>query len=149
MAILSSCDQSQPKSAESTSPTPGIASTTENTDSIIRSILKAQTIAWNEGSIDGFMEGYWKNKRLTFIGSKGLLYGHDMALKNYKKSYPTSEEMGQLNFELLEMKPLGTDFFYTIGMWQINREQDTLAGYYNLLWEKTSEGWKIISDHSS
>ena len=57
--------------------------------------------------------------------------------------------MGELRFELIEMKPLGLDHFYTIGMWQLNRETDTLAGYYNLIWERTPEGWKIISDHSS
>lgn len=121
----------------------------ENTDSIIRHILHLQTVAWNEGDIEGFMDGYWNNERLTFVGSKGLQYGWKNTLEGYKKSYPTPDAMGELRFELIEMKPLGLDHFYTIGMWQLNRETDTLAGYYNLIWERTPEGWKIISDHSS
>lgn len=149
VVFLSSCNQVQPKSAGTPTSTPETVVTSENTDSIIRSILKAQTTAWNRGSIDEFMEGYWENEHLTFIGSRGLLYGHENALKNYKESYSNPEEMGQLEFELIEMKPLGTTFFYTIGMWQLNRREDTLAGYYNLLWQKLPEGWRIISDHSS
>ena len=57
--------------------------------------------------------------------------------------------MGELEFTLMEMNALGADHFHTIGMWQLNREQDTLSGWFNLVWEKKVEGWKIISDHSS
>lgn len=149
MILVSSCSSGSNQNTTKTVESSEVAARKENTDSIIRHILHLQTVAWNKGDIEGFMNGYWKNERLTFIGSKGLQYGWKNTLEGYEKSYPTPVDMGELHFELIEMKPLGSDHFYTIGMWQLNRQMDTLAGYYNLIWERTSEGWKIISDHSS
>ncbi len=115
----------------------------------IRSLMDKQIESWNSGDIEGYMSAYRNNERLIFIGSTGLTYGYDVTLQNYKKVYPDESAMGELEFNLMEMKPLGEAHFYTIGMWQLNREQDTLAGWFDLLWEKKEEGWRIISDHSS
>ena len=59
--------------------------------------LHSQQKAWNEGNIDGFMSSYWNNDSLKFIGSKGITYGWQKTLDNYKKSYPNKEAMGKLN----------------------------------------------------
>jgi hypothetical protein len=40
----------------------------------IREIMDNQTKAWNRGDIQGFMEGYWKNDSLMFIGKSGVTY---------------------------------------------------------------------------
>ena len=126
-----------------------VADSSGSAENEIRSLMNNQIESWNSGDIEGYMSAYWNNERLTFIGSKGLTYGFDITLQNYKKAYPDQSAMGELEFTLMEMKPLGDEHFYTIGMWQLNREQDTLAGWFDLLWEKKEEGWRIISDHSS
>jgi hypothetical protein len=41
----------------------------------IRKILKEQTAAWNRGDIDAFMQGYWNNDSLLFVGKNGPTYG--------------------------------------------------------------------------
>jgi hypothetical protein len=41
----------------------------------IRKILKEQTEAWNRGDIDAFMQGYWNNDSLLFVGKNGPTYG--------------------------------------------------------------------------
>lgn len=51
----------------------------------IRSILATQTAAWNRGDIDQFMNGYWENDSLMFIGKSGVTYGWTNTLNNYKK----------------------------------------------------------------
>ena len=40
----------------------------------IRNILATQTAAWNRGDIDQFMNGYWENDSLMFIGKSGYIW---------------------------------------------------------------------------
>jgi hypothetical protein len=42
---------------------------------LIRTLLENQSQAWNRGDLEGFMEGYWKNDSLRFIGKSGITYG--------------------------------------------------------------------------
>ena len=52
----------------------------------ILKVLHEQQTAWNNGEIENFMNGYWKNDSLLFIGSKGPTYGWQKTLDNYKKN---------------------------------------------------------------
>ena len=52
----------------------------------ILKVLHEQQTAWNNGDIENFMKGYWKDDSLLFIGSKGPTYGWQKTLDNYKKT---------------------------------------------------------------
>ncbi len=115
----------------------------------IKRIMKAQEEAWNRGEIDHFMNGYLASDSLVFIGSKGLTFGFDKTLSNYKKSYPDKKAMGRLQFTNKIERPVGSTAYFVIGQWTLFRQIDTLSGHYSLLWEKSQGEWKIIADHSS
>jgi len=51
-------------------------------DVTIRKVLDNQVKAWNKGDIEGFMQGYWKNDSLLFIGKTGINQGWQ---KNIRK----------------------------------------------------------------
>src|SRR5258705_9012772 len=70
-------------------------------ESAIRKVLNDQVIAWNNGDIEKFMQGYWKNDSLMFISAKGIKWGWQTTLDNYKKGYPDTITMGKLSFDLL------------------------------------------------
>ena len=70
----------------------------------IRKILDDQAMAWNRGDIEGFMQGYWKNDSLLFIGKSGITTGWQRTLNNYKKSYPDTTAMGKLAFDIVLVK---------------------------------------------
>ncbi len=114
----------------------------------IQKVMSDQATAWNNGDLEGYMNGYWKNDSLTFIGSKGVTYGWDNTLKNYKKGYPTKEKMGHLSFSDVTIKPLGKNFALVIGKWKLTREKDEPKGIYTLIFQKIKKDWKIISDHT-
>jgi ketosteroid isomerase-like protein len=95
------------------------------------------------------MADYWKSNDLLFIGKSGVTYGWDNTLKNYKLRYPTSKEMGQLKFEIVELDRLGTDLFFMVGKWNLTREIGDISGHFSLIWKKIDGDWVIISDHSS
>jgi len=116
---------------------------------IIRKILDDQTKAWNRGDIEGFMQGYWKNDSLLFIGKSGINRGWQRTLNNYKKGYPDTTAMGKLAFDIVLVKRLSPEYYYVVGKWMLTRSIGDLNGYYNLLLKKINGQWVIIADHSS
>ena len=110
--------------------------------------MQLQEKAWNEGNIEQFMAWYWKSDSLMFIGSKGVTYGWEKTLANYKKGYPDKATMGQLSFELIQVKTLSTTAVYVVGKWALTREKP-VGGHFTLLWRKIEGKWVIVSDHTS
>ncbi len=115
----------------------------------IRQVIKDQQVCWNAGDLDCFMESYWKSDKLVFIGSRGVTYGWQNTLDNYKKSYPTKELMGKLTLELLILEPLSEDFWSVVGRWELQREKDNPQGHFSLIFRRLGNDWVIVSDHSS
>ncbi|NLU96374.1 YybH family protein [Chitinophaga sp. Ak27] len=115
----------------------------------ITALMTAQTMAWNKGDIDGFMQTYWHSDSLLFIGKNGVTYGWQATLNRYKKTYPDVTAMGKLDFKLLEFKPLATDVYLLIGQWHLQRTIGDLQGHFSLVLKKINGQWKIIADHSS
>ena len=118
-------------------------------ETAIRRLLDEQTGAWNRGNIEDFMKGYWKNDSLMFIGKRGITYGWNNTLNNYKKSYPDTTAMGKLSFNIIAVKQLSFQYFYVTGKWHLQRSIGDLSGYFTLLFKKIEEIWVIIADHSS
>ena len=115
----------------------------------IRKLLDQQSEAWNRGDIAGFMEGYWKNDSLMFIGKSGVTYGWKATLNNYKRGYPDTASMGKLNFELIRIKRLSSTYQFVVGKWFLKRSIGDVGGHFNLLFQKIGGVWVIIVDHSS
>lgn len=115
----------------------------------IRALLQKQTEAWNRGDVEGFMEGYWKNDSLMFIGKSGITYGWQQTLDNYKKGYPDKTAMGELTFTLIEIKRLSPAYYSVVGKWQLKRTIGDIGGHYTLLMKKIKGTWVVVKDHSS
>ena len=118
-------------------------------DAQIRELLSEQTIAWNKGDIEGFMQTYWQNDSLLFVGADGPTYGWKNTFNRYKKKYDSKEKMGTLSFTTLLLKPLGSKHYLVLGQWKLNRVVGDVSGYFTITLEKFKSGWKIIADHSS
>ncbi|HKG69480.1 MAG TPA: hypothetical protein VKA92_11475 [Segetibacter sp.] len=118
-------------------------------ETAIRKLLEDQTIAWNKGSIEDFMKGYWQNDSLMFIGKNGVKYGYETTLENYQKNYPDTIGRGKLYFDLFQVKKLSKEYYYVTGKWQLIRSIGDLEGHFTLLFRKIKKNWVIVSDHSS
>lgn len=112
----------------------------------INNIILEQEQQWNAGNIEGFMQAYWQHDSLRFISKSGIQYGWQTVKDRYDKAYPNKERMGKLHFEILHQDPVSANHVQTTGTWTLYRTNDTLGGYFVLLWHKKPEGWKIISD---
>ena len=117
----------------------------------INYLMYEQEESWNKGKIEYFMQKYWKNDSLIFIGKSGLKFGWNKTLNNYKKSYSDSKSMGVLNFKNLKCLAINDTTHLISGQWKIHRLDSTknIGGYYSLIWIKKDTVWKIVYDHTS
>ncbi len=116
----------------------------------IRAVLNKQVQSWNCGDLKGFMKGYWESDSLMFIGKKGITYGYEQTLANYRKSYPDMDQMGELQFDLIKIDLISPGAAVVIGKWSLKREKaGDFSGYFTLLLKKINGQWLIVSDHSS
>ncbi|MEO7802193.1 MAG: DUF4440 domain-containing protein [Ginsengibacter sp.] len=118
-------------------------------EAAIRTMLTQQTISWNNGNLEEFMESYWKSDSLKFIGKTGLTYGWTTTLNNYKRNYPDTAAMGKLDFDILEVKQLSDLYYFVIGKWHLARSIGDLSGHFTLLVKKINNKWLIVADHST
>jgi ketosteroid isomerase-like protein len=120
-----------------------------NDETVIKSLLEQQKTAWNNGDLNGYMQGYWHNDSLMFIGKSGITYGWENTLNNYKKGYADTTSMGKLNFELLHLQKIDNNNFFVVGKWYLIRSMGNLKGAFTLLLKKINNTWCIVADHSS
>jgi ketosteroid isomerase-like protein len=119
------------------------------TEKKILAVLETQDQAWNRGDLVGFMETYWNNDSLMFIGKSGVTYGWNNTLKNYQRSYPDTAAMGKLKFTLIRMEKQSCKKYIVVGKWQLFRTAGNMQGHFTLLMRKIKGKWKIVADHSS
>jgi ketosteroid isomerase-like protein len=115
----------------------------------IRDVLQRQVSAWNEGSIERYMQGYWNNDSLVFIGKNGPTYGYQPTLTRYEKSYPDTATMGKLSFEIISLEKISSEYYFAIGKWALKRTVGNVSGSWTLLFRKIKGQWEIVVDHSS
>ena len=115
----------------------------------IQQVLNAQQEAWNRADIPTFLEGYWNSPDLTFSGAGGTVRGYGGLLERYRKSYPTPEAMGHLDFSGLEIRQLGPDAALVLGNWHLKRPIGDVGGVFTLVFQRFPQGWRIVHDHTS
>src|ERR1700677_185764 len=114
----------------------------------IRAVLDKQVVDWNRGDLDAFASGYKNSPDILFMGPT-ISRGYAQMLDRYRKGYSTQEKMGTLSFTGLEVQPLDERFATVTGDFHLERTPaggGNADGYFLLVVEKTTAGWKIIRD---
>ena len=111
--------------------------------------LQSQKIAWNEGSIENYMQHYWRNDPLLFISKSGPEYGWQKIRDNYLKFYPDKATMGKLDLKIIHTQKISKTCYNIIGKWDITSVKGNAGGYFTLLWKKLNGAWVIVQDHTS
>jgi len=129
---------------------PQIPSSESHIESI-RNILETQTTQWNQGDIPAFMETYVKSGELRFSSGGTVQRGWEATLKRYQTRYPNKAAMGRLVFEDLNIKVLSDTWAEVHGRYRLYRDGDyaNATGLFTLLMKNTTDGWKILHDHTS
>ena len=117
---------------------------------LIKKILTKQEESWNNGNIDEFMEGYWNSEELIFTSDIGApAYGWQNTLKRYKNTYQTKESMGELKFQIFDVKLSSNKTAILNGKWELIRENDNPQGNFYLILNKIDNNWLIVKDSTT
>ena len=137
--------------ASACAPTARTPKQNANAKAEVQAVLNEQAACWSRGDLECYMQGYWKSDSLLFVGSRGLTYGWQQTLDNYKRGYPDAAAMGKLTFDLKEMRELAPETMLVVGKWHLQREasKGDLEGHFSVILKRFAEGWKIVADHSS
>jgi ketosteroid isomerase-like protein len=114
-------------------------------------VVLGQEKAWNAGDVDGYLKGYKDSPETLFIGRQ-VSRGYKEIVEDYKHNYPSRSSMGSLTFSELEVHTLSDTFAVCIGKYHLDRskrEGGSADGLFSLVFEKTSDGWKIVLDHTT
>ena len=113
----------------------------------INKMLQHQQDRWNNGDIEGFMQGYWNSEDLIFTSlNHKPTYGWENTLNRYKNSYPNKESMGEFKFEILDLNLRSSTTATLKGKWELIRENDHPNGLFWLNINKFDDNWLIIKD---
>ena len=115
----------------------------------ILKVMADQQAAWNNYDLEGFMEGYWKNDSLKFFGSRGITYGWEQTLANYKKGYPDKSHSGTLKFTIESLTQVEANSYYIMGRYHLTREKGDAEGIFMIIFKRINGRWKIVADMSS
>jgi len=116
----------------------------------VRNVLDRQVEAWNRRDLEGFMQGYWRSRDLTFYSGGTVVSGWEETLARYRKRYQSAgNEMGRLEFTDLKIELLGPSAAFVRGRFHLKMTGSESGGLFTLTFRKFADGWKIIHDHTS
>ena len=114
-------------------------------------MLQASANAWNRGDLESVLDDYLDSNETAFIGST-VFFGVDQIRERYLASYwKSGMPAQQLAFEDIHVRPLGAEHALARGKYVLTNPDGSAGGtgYFSLVLVRTSDGWRIIHDHSS
>lgn len=118
-------------------------------DDIIRAVLAARTAAWNDGDLDAFMGGYWKDPELRFIRSGTVFKGWKETMGHLRGHYGEGPTMGRLALDNLDIDLVEDDVATVAGRYRIARAGVTEVGTFTLVMKRFDGLWRIVQEHST
>lgn len=113
----------------------------------IRAAMLASAAGWNAGDLNRFMAIYAPDA--IFVGKRGLIHGKLAIADSYRRTFTGSgNSRGTLRFDFLEVKPIG-ERRILFARWILSGGAEDESGMTTLVFERRTDGWKIVSDHSS
>jgi len=119
----------------------------------ILQVLHDQQAAWNRGDLDAFLRGYEPSPDLVFTSHGAVRRGFAETRARYFTRYGAHQDgasaMGQLAFEVLDVRALGEDGAVVLGRWRLTGTPNAGGGVFSLAFLRTRDGWRIVHDHTS
>jgi ketosteroid isomerase-like protein len=115
----------------------------------IQALIFANNERWNAHDIDGFMEGAWKSKDFLMVIDAEEIRGWSDALAAYHRGYSDPSAMGTVVCDRLETQLITPEVALVLMRWTLYLKGGKVLGTSTLVVRKFSNGWKVVSDHST
>jgi len=95
------------------------------------------------------MAGYHRRPEIVFTSGAQIRRGWDETLAAYRKKYVEGDAMGHLEFEDIELQPIGPDGAVALGRFVLTETPQASKGVFSLVFTREQGSWGIVHDHSS
>lgn len=121
----------------------------EDAGAEVRAVLERQVEAWNRGDVETFTSFYAENA--VFVSPSGVHRGRDEVLARYRRRYPDRAAMGQLGFEVLDLRVTARAVSLAAS-WHLaypeGGREDASGHTLLVLLPREGGGWEIAQDAS-
>jgi hypothetical protein len=112
--------------------------------------VQAQVAAWNRGDLEGALEAYCGEPRITWVTRSGVTRGYDEFAEGMRRDFADRTRMGRYEAELLETRALGRRSALVVLRWSITRDgRRLMGGISTQLWERCRGRLRITLEHAS
>jgi uncharacterized protein (TIGR02246 family) len=119
-------------------------------EAAVSGVLAMSAQAWSKGDLDRFMQCYEDSSAPTYVKGGDVVHGFKAIHDMYAARFGGGGSLGSLSMTVVDFKPLGDDYALVTGRYKLVRAQAADAGgVFTLVFHKSAEGWRIISDHTS
>lgn len=118
-------------------------------EDIINGVLAAQTAAWNDNDLDGFLAAYWNSPSTRFVADGVVVEGYDAVVQSYRANYGAGGDLGRLALSDLAVTMITEDVATVTGRFNLENAKGLETGAYTLVMRKVDGRWRIAHDHTS
>lgn len=112
-------------------------------DAVVATV-QAQAAAWNDGDLDGFMNGFWNDPEFTFITGTTVTKGWKETFKRYRDGYGEKGDLGRLVYSNLEARLLAPETASVVGRYAFQRGEASSAGTMTLVVRRFEGAWRVV-----
>jgi len=106
--------------------------------------------AWNRGDLQAFVSDYAPDSTTTFVDGRRPQRGFAWIRDHYAPGFAPGASRDSLRIEELRARSLGTTYALVTARYVLYRGGTvTSSGPFTLVMEETTDGWKILHDHTS
>ena len=117
---------------------------------ILRAMMDSAA-GWSAGDLDRFMAVYAPDA--VYVAAKGLVRGKAAIADRYRPSFVGGgNARGRLTFADMQFRRIDPTHELMWARWNLQPSDPAAkisSGWTTLLFERRTDGWRIISDHSS
>jgi ketosteroid isomerase-like protein len=115
----------------------------------IRAMVEESAAAWNRGDLDGHLAD--NADSISFMTGKGPIVGKQKTADALRRSFfRDGKPVQSLRFEQVTVRSLGAGHALVVGRFVLTGGgEPERSGWFSTVWERRSEGWRVIHDHSS
>jgi len=115
----------------------------------VQALILKMIDRWNAHDLAGYMAGAWQSKDFLMVIDAEEIRGWTEALAAYQRGYPDPNAMGNVVCDRLETQLITPEVALAVMRWTLYLKGGKVLGTSSLVVRQFSDGWKVISDHST
>lgn len=114
----------------------------------IRARLDSTAMGWNRGDLAAYLAAYTPNA--SEMLSDGPAYGVGRIEQTMRQGFwKSGRPLQQLHYEHVDVRMLGDEHALVTGQYVLTgADRPQRTGWFTTVWARTSDGWRMIHDHS-